>query len=273
MPLMPRWMITTAAAMVWLLSPSAAAQEPSVVVSTSTFEEPAPDHVSTALDQAVVDGLADGGVTVVAAPEGCAEASCMAQAVSEGLALGHGTTSVRITGSDYSLTFDILDGDGQSLAHREGSCEICTHEEAAVALRELVAAAAGELRPPPEETSLAPVVTSDPVEAPRRRMSPRTTEIIAWSAIGVGVAALAGGITLLVLDQNPVKSNCTGVHVDADGDCEFRYDTLGGGIGLTVAGAVAAGAGVGLLLYSRKQRDRPPQTEVTLVPWGLRARF
>lgn len=248
-----------------------------VLVVPPTVEGEAPEHIVEALQQSVRDGLTDAGVELAEAPGGCAEASCMARAVSQEQARAYVSTEARITGSDYALVADILDADGKSLARKEGSCEICTYEEAAVALRELVAAAGAELGPPPAaaEPSLAPVVTPTPAEPPRRRMSmsPRTTELIAWSAIGVGVAALVGGITLLVLDGNPVKSNCAGVHVDADGDCEFRYDTLGGGIGLTVAGVAAAGGGVGLLLYTRKQQKQSGPAEVALVPWGVRARF
>jgi hypothetical protein len=216
--------------------------------------------------------LTDAGLEVAQGPEGCADATCSAKAVAEGRARAYVSTDVTITGSDYTLTVDILDGDGRSLARKEGSCEICTYDEATVALRELVAAAARELAPAAAEPVPAPVVEPEPAEPPRKWMSPRTTELIAWSAIGVGAAALVGGIVLLVLDDDPIKSNCSGVHVDADGDCEFRYDTLGGGIGLTVAGAAVAGGGVGLLLWSRKQGKREP-AEVSLVPWGVRARF
>lgn len=243
-----------------------------VIVPPPAIEGDAPEHIMGALQQAVRDGLADASIEVAEAPGGCADVTCTAKAVSEGQARAYVSTEVRITGSDYTLVADVLDGDGKSLVRKEGSCEICTYEEAAVALRELVAAAARELEAEPEPVP-APVVTPEP-ESPRKRitMSPKTTQILAFTAIGVGVAALAGGIALLVIDDNGVKSNCSGVHVDADGDCELRYDTLGGGIGLTVAGAVVAGGGVGLLLWSRKQARSTP-AEVSLVPWGVRARF
>lgn len=260
-------------------APSTAAPTPAadggsgVLVPPPAIVGEAPEHIAGALQQAVRDGLADASVAVAEAPAGCADATCSAKAVSEGQARAYVSTEVRITGSDYALVADVLDGDGKSLVRKEGSCEICTYEEAAVALRELVAGAGRELGPAEPATAPAPVVTPDP-ESPRKRLtlSPKTTQILAFTAIGVGVAALAGGIALLVLDENPVESNCSGVHVDADGDCEFRYDTLGGGIGLTVAGAVVAGGGVGLLLWSRKQAKRTP-AEVSIVPWGVRGRF
>jgi hypothetical protein len=242
----------------------------SVLVPPPTLSGEAPEHIAGALQEGVRAGLTDAGLPVVEAPEGCADTSCAAAAVAEGKASAYVRTEVSITGSDYALAVDMVDAEGRSLARKEGHCEICTYEEAAVALRELVAATASDL--PPTEASVPPPTVDPEPEPPKRRMSPKTTQIAALTAIGVGVAALAGGIVLLVLDENPVKSNCSGPHVDADGDCEFRYSTLGGGIGLTVTGAVVAGGGVGLLLWSRKQAKGEPPA-VSLVPWGVRARF
>jgi hypothetical protein len=251
----------------------AGARGSGIIVPPPTIVGEAAEHIAGALQQAVRDGLGEGGIEVADAPAGCADVTCSAKAVSDGQARAYVSTEVRITGSDYALVADVLDGDGKSLVRKEGSCEICTYEEAAVALRELVAGASRELEPAEPQPVPAPVVTPEP-ESPRKRltMTPQTTQILAFTAMGVGVAALAGGIALLVIDNNGVKSNCSGVHVDADGDCEFRYNTLGGGIGLTVAGAVVAGGGVGLFLWSRKQAKSAP-AEVSLVPWGVRARF
>ena len=103
-------------------------------------------------------------------------------------------------------------------------------------------------------------------------LSPRTTEIIGWSAIGVGAVALISGIALLAIDENPVKDNCSGAHVDADGDCEFRYDTLTGGVVLTVTGVAAAATGAGLVVYVRKNEGRQP-AKLAITPTGLRGRF
>ncbi|MCX4245492.1 PEGA domain-containing protein [Paraliomyxa miuraensis] len=305
----------------------AAAEGPGVLISPPTIEGQAPEHIVEALTQSIQGGLSDAGVTAAVPPEGCTDSGCMAQAVADGKARAYVTTDVRIVGSDYTLVVDILASDGQSLGRKEGSCEICTYEEAGVALRELVAQAAADLGPPPTVAGTL-VVTSVPAGATVRidgaevgvtpyegsvdagphkvelsldghqtawrsvelaggatqtvelaldrtaaGMSPKTTATIGWAAIGVGAAALVGGIALLVLDENPVRSNCDGVHVDADGDCEFRYDTLGGGIGLTVAGVASAGTGVGLLLYSRKQQQQRGPGDVALVPGGLRVRF
>jgi hypothetical protein len=269
------WRGVVPATLAWAVSTTAAAQGPGVLVAPPAVQGDAAEHIVGALQQGVRDGLTDAGTDVAEPPAGCADAACMAKAVTEGKARAYVRTEVRITGSDYALVADVQDGEGKSLVRKEGSCEICTYEEAAVALRELVAATAKELAPATEEAVPAPVVEPAPSNEPskRRTMSPKTTQIIAFTAIGVGVAALAGGIALLVLDDNPVKGNCSGANVDADGDCAFRYDTLGGGVGLTVAGVVVAGGGVGLYVWGRKQGAAEPAAEVSLVPGGLRARF
>lgn len=321
-----RWALP--AIMVSMAPNPARAGERGVAVAPPAVTGQEADHVVDALAQGVRDGLAQAGVEVAEAPEGCADATCLAEATSSGQMRGYVTTEVSITGSDYTMTVDILGPDGGSLARRDGSCEICTYEEAAVAMKDLVAEAASELGPPPVATGTVTIGSNPPgatvmvdgtavgttpletsldegphavelslegytavqqevivvggeaqavdVELTKARgggFSPRTAEIVAWSAIGVGAAVLAGGIALLVLDENPVRSNCSGVHVDSDGDCEFRYNTLGGGIGLTVTGLAVAGGGVGLYLWNRKRDSGASGTEVALVPGGVRLRF
>jgi hypothetical protein len=112
------------------------------------------------------------------------------------------------------------------------------------------------------------------VDLVRRRssVSPRTMEIIGWSTLGVGAAMLISGIALLAVDENPVKGNCSGASVDADGDCEFRYDTLTGGVLLTVVGVAGAATGAGLVVFARRNRKREPAS-MAFGPLGLRGRF
>ena len=80
---------------------------------------------------------------------------------------------------------------------------------------------------------------------------------------------------LFVLNERPVKNNCEGPHIDADGDCEFRYNTLGGGAGLAIGGAVALGVGVGLLLLKRggNSGGGSAKVDVSASRGGLRLRF
>ncbi len=303
-----------------------AASAPGVMIDTPKVEGQAPEHLVSALQTSVRDGLSDAGVEVVEAPEGCQDSTCLAGEVATGNARAYVSAAVTVTGSDYALSVDVLDGAGSSLGRQESTCEICSFDEAAAAMRELTAKAAAELGPPPVVVGTVRIVSDPPgasvsidgaavgttpyegsldegphsVElsldghepatqqvdvvagqmssvdlalARRSRLTPRTTEIIGWSAIGVGAAALAGGITMLVLDENPVKNNCSGVHVDADGDCAFRYNTLGGGIGLTIVGVAAAGAGAALVVLSRKKRQAGKPSDVALGPGRLRVKF
>jgi hypothetical protein len=87
----------------------------------------------------------------------------------------------------------------------------------------------------------------------------RPLRIAGWSAIGVGLAGVGAGIGLVVLDESPIRSRCSGENVDYEGNCKYRYDTLGGGIAIAAVGAVALGTGIALVVVdhkrSRKQRD------------------
>ncbi len=82
--------------------------------------------------------------------------------------------------------------------------------------------------------------------------SPR--KVIGVVALGVGVAALAGGVTMLALDGREVGRRCGGdANRDLDGDCRWVHRTLGGGIAMTIGGSVLAATGVTLLVLDRRQ--------------------
>jgi hypothetical protein len=308
-----------------------AAPSEGVHVARPVVEGGSAEHVVTALEERARAGLSDAGLTAIAPPDGCAAPDCMREAVASGQGRGVLVTTVAVAGSDYRLHAEIVGADGAVLAARDGVCEICTYDEAAEALRGLVAEAAGELDSAPTPTPVATTgtmrISSAPAGAtvvidgatvgttpyegelsvgphtveltkaghsPQTRavevvggeaaivdmelvpqagsLSLRTTEIIGWSAIGVGVAALITGIALLAVDENPVKGNCSGVHVDIDGDCEFRYDTLTGGVVLTVVGIAGAATGAGLVFHARRSRKRQPAA-MAITPLGLRGRF
>jgi hypothetical protein len=88
-----------------------------------------------------------------------------------------------------------------------------------------------------------------------------------------GVGSIAGGAVMLALDQQPITSDCSGVNIDADGTCRWRYATLEGGIGMLVGGAALIGTGVALLVVGRKKF--PSSKAARLQPtWeGLVLRF
>ena len=86
---------------------------------------------------------------------------------------------------------------------------------------------------------------------------------------------VGSGSALLAIDEKPNERQCDGSNVDPDGDCKFRYDTLGGGLALTLGGAaVLASVGVTALVLARKKRRRTPES-ARLTPGlgGLGVRF
>ena len=68
------------------------------------------------------------------------------------------------------------------------------------------------------------IVEEEPVEdKPRRGQEASLARPLAWASLGVGAAATAGGVALLILDERPIRSDCTGENVDAMGNCRWRY--------------------------------------------------
>jgi hypothetical protein len=103
-----------------------------------------------------------------------------------------------------------------------------------------------------EREEVAVDLVAAPVDDRRKpKLDRRKAWIAGWTTLGVGVALLAGGITLIAFDEKPVKNDCSGANIDAFGNCAYRWNTLGGGIAMTAVGVAAAGAGVGLVVVSR----------------------
>jgi hypothetical protein len=97
----------------------------------------------------------------------------------------------------------------------------------------------------------------------------RSTRLPSWVplvALGTGVGSLSAGIGLLAIDETPIERDC---NPDVAGNCQFLYDTVNGGVVLTVVGVALIGTGVGLLLNQRRQ-DRLQRSglgaRVQLVP-------
>lgn len=105
------------------------------------------------------------------------------------------------------------------------------------------------------------------VELPKdRSRQHRAMRIAGWTAIGVGIAGVVTGIALIATDENPVKNNCSGPHVDRFGNCEFRWNTLGAGVGLLVPGLLVAGAGTALVVIGRKDREGSAHARLRIGP-------
>lgn len=111
----------------------------------------------------------------------------------------------------------------------------------------------------------------------------RKLRIFGWTALGVGVAGVVTGTTLIVLDGRPNQTDCDGSNVDEDGDCRFLYGTLTGGIAAAAAGGVLLLTGIGIVVGTRnkdaKGSARRAQLQPTFAPgpdsasFGLRGRF
>jgi len=103
----------------------------------------------------------------------------------------------------------------------------------------------------------------------RLARSTRVPQWVPWVGLGAGAVSLASGIALLVIDEDPIRNDC---NPDAEGRCQYLYDTVAGGATLTVLGVALVGTSVGLLIAQARQ-DRVQrsgvQSRVRLVP-GLR---
>lgn len=108
-----------------------------------------------------------------------------------------------------------------------------------------------------------------PAKPPRRWLEP-----LGWSSIALGVGAAAGGVVLVALDERPIRGDCQGVNVDAEGDCKWRWDTLAGGAVLTVVGVAAIAIGAALVGRERQRARREKERASAWVdPKGLIVRF
>ena len=186
-------------------------------------------------------------------------------------------TQATVDVSDIRMSTKLVAADGTIVHEGSEACDICTAEEAADELRQSVAASVAEHAVAQEQQPAEPMTTPDPgpIEGDERPMSPRTAKIVegvGWGAVGVGAAALVSGIALLILNDRPAKNNCDAADVDASGNCRYLWNTAAGGIGLTISGVVVAGAGAGLVVYSRKKNGRT-ESSVALSAGSIEVRF
>lgn len=84
--------------------------------------------------------------------------------------------------------------------------------------------------------------------------------------LSLGVAGVATGVAMILIDEDPMPQRCEGADVDFRGVCRYRYDTLLGGIVGTAAGAVGVGGGLAMLIKGRQisVRGRAGKDQATL---------
>ena len=107
----------------------------------------------------------------------------------------------------------------------------------------------------------------------RTRYRPGPAGYAGWAVAVTGLATLVGGVALIAINDRQVESNCSGEQVDAAGNCEYRYDTLAGGVTMTVLGAMGVGGGAGLVLWDHKRKSSKVTASVGFGGVGLQGRF
>lgn len=125
-----------------------------------------------------------------------------------------------------------------------------------------------------EGTTETIAVELGPVAEPGDGRAPRRLAPLGWATLGVGLGAAGGGVVLMALDERPIRSDCSGANVDAEGDCMYRHNTLVGGVLLTVAGVAVIAVGAALVAIDRRRGQRSrAQARVWMPVGGLGLRF
>jgi len=106
------------------------------------------------------------------------------------------------------------------------------------------------------------------VVVPTKDKSARRWMTVGGVSLGLGLAGIAAGIPLVILDGRPYESDC---RPDVLGNCAELYGTMAAGASLTTAGVIGLGAGGAMLLIGRKRRSLP--MEVRPTAGGIAGRF
>ena len=246
-----------------------------IAVLPPEFGDGVPAYAHADLERDLVSGLRREGEGEVVAPPDvaqalpdasrCTDAACWAEA---GDALGvryFVRARVSATGRDYQIELEAIDSeDGQVVVDRDAECDVCGVEEVRTRVGDEAAAlhasllALPRVEPPPPPL---PPPEDEPTDG--KRIHPGW----GFATLAVGVAGLAAGITLLVLDERPHMPTCE--VPDMSGRCPRRWNTLGAGIGITVASVLVVATGAVLLGLTYRQRPSKRRARFD----GLRLRF
>ncbi|KIG13746.1 hypothetical protein DB30_07592 [Enhygromyxa salina] len=101
-----------------------------------------------------------------------------------------------------------------------------------------------------------------------------------FASLGVGIAAVGGGLALTYLDYRPFRLGgaCEGPDVDLEGDCRHVFNTKWYGVGLGLAGGALVTLGVAILLSTAKNPRKQAKVEAAVKhlqvgPGGVGIRF
>jgi hypothetical protein len=102
-----------------------------------------------------------------------------------------------------------------------------------------------------------------------------------WASLGIGVAAVGGGVAMTFLHDRDFKlgGKCTGTNVDIDGDCRLLHNTKWYGMALGLAGGALVTLGVAVLITTSKNPRKKAKAEAAVRehlqvgPGGVGVRF
>lgn len=100
-----------------------------------------------------------------------------------------------------------------------------------------------------------------------------------WASLGVGIAAVGGGVALTFMHDRPYKlgANCTGEDIDQKGECRFLYNTKWYGLGVGLVGAALVTLGVAVLVTTaksgKKEKIKAAASRLRVSPSGLGIQF
>ncbi len=96
-----------------------------------------------------------------------------------------------------------------------------------------------------------------------------------YASLGIGIAALGGGVALTALHDLPHSFSCNGENVDANGECRYLFNTKWYGAAALIGGAALTTLGVAILLNTRKKTRKESKTAFGIGPGSvtLQGRF
>jgi len=87
-----------------------------------------------------------------------------------------------------------------------------------------------------------------------------------WASLGVGIAAIGGGVALTFMHDRPFRlgSNCTGDDVDAQQDCRYLYNTKWEGLAAGLVGGALLTLGIAVLVTTSKGKTKKVKGEAAM---------